>query len=139
MFIGQKPKKKNLFFIYGSARRGMYNHDFLEDSVKFKGYAVLEGFKLYSLGSYPAVLKSNSSRDVVVGEIYQFVDEHKLDIFDEMEIVAGYKRIYTKVKDEDGNEIDIVLYEFAYPNYLKSKENIESGDWVKFIEARRRR
>ena len=117
----------------------MYNHDFLEDSVKFKGYAVLEGFKLYSLGSYPAVLKSNSSRDVVVGEIYQFVDEHKLDIFDEMEIVAGYKRIYTKVKDEDGNEIDIVLYEFAYPNYLKSKENIESGDWVKFIEARRRR
>jgi len=132
MFKGQKPTKKNLFFIYGSARKGMYNHSFLEDSVKFKSYAVLEGFKLYSLRQYPAVLKSDNSQDVVVGEIYEFIKDEKLNIFDNMEIVAGYKRIYTKVKDEHNKEIDIVLYEFGYPNFLEGRDNIESGDWIKF-------
>lgn len=59
-----------LVFVYGSLKRGFGNHDILNGSeficsTRTKG----RGFKMASLGSFPAVLRGG--KNSIAGELYQ--------------------------------------------------------------------
>ena len=131
----RKPTTEDTFFMYGSLRRGMYNHYILKDKSKFISNAKISRFKLLSFGSFPAVIPSDDENDFVVGELFKITDDEVITSIDRMELNYGYKRTFTKAIDEFGNEHDIIFYEYTKPQYCENAEVVESGDWVKFKEG----
>lgn len=127
-----KPNKDMTFFIYGSIRKGMHNHRFVENQ-KSIGNAVVNGYTLYSLVSYPAIVKSGDEKDVVVGELYQFVDEHEMNQVHSMETCSGYELKQETAIVENGNKIPVVLYVFKHGEHLDENKIVKSGDWVTFF------
>lgn len=60
----------NLYFVYGSLKKGFPNSHFMDDSIFIRA-TYIEGYKLYDTGSgYPFVIKTNDSKDKVYGEVY---------------------------------------------------------------------
>lgn len=76
--------------VYGSLKKGRYNHGILESS-EFVGDTTLTG-TMYSLGAYPVLFKDGD--DVYPAEIYN-VPEHIYDGIVDMERGAGYDVVET--------------------------------------------
>lgn len=123
-------------FIYGSLRKGMYNHYLLEEA-KAQLVATVRtnpSYQLVSLGSYPFMRKGS---DTIVGEIYE-VDENNLVIkrIADMEIRSGYK--LEEIHLEAGAGVTGPVYgwtrELEPGQRLASWEiPVKSGDWVKHM------
>jgi gamma-glutamylcyclotransferase (GGCT)/AIG2-like uncharacterized protein YtfP len=131
------PTKETLFFFYGSLRKGLYNHSIIKNHSKLiSKTAVINGFKLYSLGSFPCVISSKTT-DLVLGEIYKINDDEVIRRIHLMEIYAKYKLIETMAFDLTKEKlIKVFVYEYKETN-LNPKDKIESGDWVKEINSRK--
>ncbi len=132
----QCPSKDTLFFIYGSLRKGCYNHSMIEGKSVFKGKARVLGYALFSLGSYPAVFPTNSKFDSVIGELYQIEDDFIRESIHNMELGAGYKLVTEKCYP-NGNKDDpkyISFYVYKNPSVVLNKK-VESGDWVDELKA----
>ncbi len=114
-------------FIYGSLRKGRYNHYVIKDA-EFLGQSVMYGWDLYSLGNYPAIVKGDGR---VVIEAYRVTDE-QYERIDWMEEGAGYKK----------ESATIVLYgnyitgDFWYRPKKPNGELVSSGDWNEFREVK---
>lgn len=71
-------------FLYGTLKRGGFNHVFLAGQ-KFLGIArTLPGFTLYSLGDYPGMVRAPGDTVGVTGELWA-VDEGCLAELDRLE------------------------------------------------------
>lgn len=69
-------------FVYGSLL-SQNSHNYLLNNCNFIGKAVLDGYGLYKVSWYPAIVPKENSK--VIGEVYE-VDEntlHKLDEFED--------------------------------------------------------
>lgn len=118
----------NKILVYGTLRKGDYNFDrilnsFGEGSIVKTGETTLRGYKLYNLGSYPGVVKSDSENDIIVCDIVEVKEEAKKFI-DLMELGSGYK-IETVVVDD----VPHTIYE--YKHQLSEDRRITTGDWFK--------
>ena len=96
--------KKHHLFVYGTLKRGFYNHYFLE-GAEFIGKAItVDKYSLYVKGFIPYVLKSPKISNIK-GEVY-LVNE---DTLQKIDILEGhpyeYKREKIKVKLEDSDEV----------------------------------
>lgn len=80
-------QNKKYIFVYGSLKKGHYNHRLLENSKLIQNYE-LKDYALYSLGFFPAIKKQKGA--TVKGEIYEVDNETKY-VIDRMELGAGYK------------------------------------------------
>lgn len=99
-----------LVFVYGTLRQGCSNHFFLEgkSGVKFLGEAVLEGYEMYQIGSYPGIIPSRSGK--ISGEVYA-VDSLTLKELDDLEDEGvEYKREMVKVRMREGSEMRAYVY-----------------------------
>jgi gamma-glutamylcyclotransferase (GGCT)/AIG2-like uncharacterized protein YtfP len=74
--------KQNIVFVYGTLMQDRANHNSYLSDGQFIDKAVLHGYALYDLGSYPGIVLD--SRDSVVGEIYS-IDPHVLARLDVLE------------------------------------------------------
>lgn len=54
-------------FVYGTLMGGETNHRYLENG-NFLGNAVIEGYDMYNVGAYPAIVPGDN---IIVGELYQ--------------------------------------------------------------------
>ena len=75
--------------VYGSLKKGFYNHSLLIGVSDYLGEGVESGFQLYSLGSYPCAVKTGNPEDKIRVEYY-LVDEGTFQRLDRMERAAGY-------------------------------------------------
>lgn len=101
--------------VYGSLKKGKYNHTILE-SCKFLGETKVTG-TLYSVGSYPALIEEGENE--YVAEVYEVPDTIYQSIRG-MELGAGYKEVVV-----DGNIIYYADDELI--KYLKiNREVIEN-------------
>ena len=109
-----------LVFVYGSLKRGFYNHGLLENSEFISEYKTGANFTLLDLIAYPAVL--NEGTTSIKGEIYR-VNENTFKQLDQLE---GYPRFYDRIVIETkmGNAWMYILQE------NKNHPVIESGEWV---------
>ena len=83
--------------VYGSLKKGKYNHRILEDS-KFLADTTVRG-TLYSLGAYPALIDEGENE--YPAEIYEVDDEVYYSIA-RMEFWAGYIAVEFNVAKELG-------------------------------------
>lgn len=90
--------------VYGSLKKGKYNHDILRES-KHLGNSTIKG-TLYRVSSYPALLKEGE--DVYDVELYE-VEDNVYQSIKMMELGAGY--IEEKVKfNINGDDVEAIVY-----------------------------
>ena len=94
-------------FVYGSLKKGYYNHRLLKDSQFIRKYSI-PGFTLYSAGSYPVAIQSKKGKDYITGEVYE-VNSQIWNIINNMERYAGYI----------STEYDGLIF-FVYKDWLKA-------------------
>jgi len=74
--------------VYGSLKKGKYNHSILEDQ-KFVGTTTVKG-TLYRVSSYPALVEGGDTE--YPSEVYEVEDE-MYERIKKMELGAGYKEV----------------------------------------------
>lgn len=116
----------NLVAVYGSLRQGLHNHPVLGDS-EYVGTSQVQGFDMYSYGSYPYVSPSDGSDGTITVEVYRVVDEQDARSLDGLE---GYPSFYDRkqVPTEFG---DAWVYFIDYENNERFVQ-VTSGDWYEY-------
>lgn len=93
-------------FVYGTLKRNQINHHFLNDA-KYINDGVLNGYKMWNLGSYPAIKEGVG---FVLGEVYE-VDEDTLFEIDKLEDEGVlYKKVLESIIMNDGKTIECFVY-----------------------------
>lgn len=128
------PNSTPLFvFFYGSLRSGEYNNYLLANSTKIAD-AVIDGFTLYSLGAFPAIIPSTDPSSQVYGEVFE-VDPAEFQRIDGMEKGAGYTVLEVpaiQTQDLAKTTYQCLVYIFGDSKWLQDVgEVVSSGDWVK--------
>lgn len=80
---------KHTLFVYGTLKRGFHNHRCLGDNATYLGEAVLPGYRMYSLGGFPAIAEGEGE---VQGELYE-IDDAGFKSCDRLE---GYPSFYNR-------------------------------------------
>ena len=124
------PRVENLFFVYGTLRRGDDNDiTRLQPAPRLIGAAHIAG-TMYHLGSYPGVTLGGQGQ--VVGEVYGVCPalEKVLDAI-EAEYPAQPDEYAKRAScvQVAGQWHDCFVYEIN-PAYVQGKPLIASGDWV---------
>lgn len=118
---------------YGSLRQGEYNHSYFnKGDFYFLQTVELQGYKLYSLGSYPGVKESDNNTDTIICDVVVIEDKPTFESIDRMELGAGYSRKLVDVKLDTGELIKCVIY--IYEDRVKEEWLVEGGDWSKFLK-----
>lgn len=123
--------KTQLFFVYGTLRRGDDNDiTRLTPEPEFIGSASIPG-TMYHMGGYPGVTLGGSGQ--IVGEVYAITKEleEKLDAIEseypQYSDEYAKRMIQVHLLDEMR---DCLVYEINSV-YVQGKPTIASGDWVK--------
>lgn len=122
-----------LIFVYGSLRKGEYNHPYAKmDKLVFVGVEKTKPvYTLKDFGSYPGLYVDGTTS--VVGEIYR-VDEGSaeqveiLSRIEGMEVGAGYERKVILL--DDAGFVEPVFGWVKKPQYDSLAKVVEGGDWV---------
>jgi len=115
---------KNVF-IYGSLKKGFFNHSLISDNPRNKliRKGFIDGYRLYSLWSYPAIKPSINGERLYV-ELYSLTDE-VFERIDRMEKSAGYVSVEV-VDDKDKTGII-----YVYERGVDEKRFLPLGNWTK--------
>lgn len=114
---------KRFVYVYGSLREGEYNFKSFKDIFKeeisvHKKNVPLEGFKLYSLGSYPGIKIADNNCSVVCDIL--MVSERCFRAIDKMELSSDYFRVGI-----NGASL------YVYKGDVSEENLITHGDWKK--------
>lgn len=109
-------------FVYGSLKKGYGNHENHLGDQKFVKEVKIEGFDMYSVGAFPAIVDGTTT---IHGEMYKVSGE----AFKALDRLEGYPNHYNRklVKSTTGEEAWIYFYK--KPPFNQKK--IESGFWEK--------
>lgn len=120
---------------YGSLRRGEYNYEsfvrhYGAENYRYQKTSSISGFKLYSLGSYPAINKvkvGEESSNLIV-DVFE-VSEPVYQSIRAMELGANYKEITVDIEGEE-----VILYEYRTP--VSEDRRVLTGDWSEHLSKR---
>jgi len=115
---------KKKLFVYGSLRPGQYNFNRFNKNGFIKVIeedVIVEGFAMYSLGSYPGIKRKEDSSIVCT---LISLPEREADYIEDMEISAGYEKTTVDYK---GESIPIYLY----LDEVYERDLVKEGDWNK--------
>ena len=74
-------------FVYGTLKKGGANHTWIYDAL-FLGKAVVSGYQMHDLGSFPGVTRSQGG--LVHGELYE------VETLQDLDLLEGYPRLYNR-------------------------------------------
>ena len=77
-------------FVYGTLMRNGHNHQYYLQGQKYLGQAILSGYALYNLGSYPGVVADETG--LVLGELYEI----DLKTLRRLDILEGNGSLYIR-------------------------------------------
>ena len=113
--------------VYGSLRKGLYNHYLMSHSDFIKTISVEVPFKMISMSDrFPALIPTKEN-NLVVFELYKIDDKTARNL----DILEGYPDFYSKkyIKIEDEDYLVYYLYPLKITN---EEEVVKSGDWTEF-------
>lgn len=116
-----------LMAVYGSLRKDMHNSHKLS-TAQFLGVETIWGYDMYSLGSYPYIIKGEGK---VTFEIYE-VPEREAKAIARMELGAGYRE--EQLETEYGMATIYVMASEEHARYQRRGQvysKVEHGDWCK--------
>ena len=132
-------------FVYGSLRKGMYNHSLLGCSIDCGTWRTCEEYYMVGLASnaFPYVtpfpiFQVESTR--IVGELYLVAE----DVLKRLDILEGHPHHYTRVIvsiEKEGEVRDAFLYMMVDEKDAECmRQNLfrfvpVEGDWVKHLEG----
>lgn len=94
-------------FVYGTLMKNGYNHQYYLKGQKYMGQAILSGYALYNLGSYPGIIADETEQ--VLGELYEI----DLKMLRRLDILEGNGSLYirqpVKVRIQD-EKVDAEVY-----------------------------
>jgi gamma-glutamylcyclotransferase (GGCT)/AIG2-like uncharacterized protein YtfP len=111
-------------FVYGTLRGGDVRSNHL-DGAEYLGVHAVDGYRLYDLGPYPAVVPGEGR---VVGEIYELSTATHLQLLDEIEGCHHAPPLYQRVEVEVAGG-PAWIYVYARPLATDARR-IETGDWL---------
>lgn len=117
--------ERPLYAFYGSLRRGMRLHKQFKNDLQYQYNLWLQGYDLYSLGSYPYALKSSDPMHRILVEVMMISDKETEKTIFKIESDAGYYGHKIMIGDD---EVTIFLFEESANNL-----RIDSGDWGIFF------
>jgi gamma-glutamylcyclotransferase (GGCT)/AIG2-like uncharacterized protein YtfP len=127
-----KIMSKNIA-VYGSLRLGEYNHRHFASGLKHLGTTTINGFKLYSLGSYPGINPGDKEDELVV-DVFE-ADEPTFNGIHRMELGAGY---HAEEKEFNIGDSSVNAIIYVYDTDLSGERNeyfntplVKHGDWTK--------
>jgi gamma-glutamylcyclotransferase (GGCT)/AIG2-like uncharacterized protein YtfP len=107
-------------FVYGSLLKNCYNHKRYLKNQKYLGQAVLPGYALYNLGSYPGIIPDREER--VMGELYE-IDNKILKQLDKLEDNGIF---YTRQSTEVWlGDVKITAYVYIWNGKVRKEDKIE--------------
>lgn len=108
--------------VYGSLRKGgfLHNHYLNRESL---GQIVLSGYKMFRVGSYPAICKSDNEDDKIITELYEMNDD-EFEPLKRMEEAAGYQTV-----DESEGKLFIQSEEDQ-----AHRTQVMDGDWINYLK-----
>jgi len=113
-------------FVYGTLMKGHRNHILLEND-KFIENAVLEGYGLYNVSSFPGIIKQDGA--AIKGEVYS-ISESTLKRLDNLESEGSlYIRNLVPVTLENNNQINAFVYIWNMAVDPKSFVPLENLPW----------
>lgn len=120
-------EKKYKVAVYGSLRKGLYNHYLMSHSDFIKTVSVEVPFKMISMSDrFPALIPTKEN-NLVVFELYKVDDKTARNL----DILEGYPDFYSKkyIKIEDE---DYLVYYLSPLKITNEEEVVKSGDWTEF-------
>lgn len=133
-------------FVYGTLLEGCGNDILLKDSIKLCDAETTPDFTMYSLCGFPGVLLDGET--VIKGEVYEVTE----DVEESLDSLEGasrkfpeaglYRREFINLPAEncsDGEAKENVLIYIINNRYFSDDSLIESGDWRKYDEERRKK
>lgn len=124
------PKQLIKCYFYGSLRNGEYNCNsfkrmYGDDNFVYQQTLDIEGFALYSLGSYPAIIPTEGAT-LIVDEF--LVSQDAFNGVRRMELGAGYQEMII-----DG----AYIYHFTEQDKPYVGELVTHGDWSQYLRDKR--
>lgn len=130
-------------FVYGTLRPHESNYHLLQGYTLSESPATADGLLLYSLGSYPMVIRSSNPQHIVAGNLMTIrLDSYaqvmpRLDWLEEYNPADPINSLYQRVQypitlTETG--LTQTAWIYIGQNYAIKASNplIEDGDWVRF-------
>ena len=116
---------EHLVAVYGSLKRGHFNHDLLS-GAEFVGEDWLFEFTLYDLGPFPAVKRYPS--DGVLVEVYRIttLQLHRLDQLEGFDSEEPHKSFYLRVEVESSFG---PVWVYEYNREIEPHLVINNGNW----------
>ena len=115
-----------LVFVYGTLMKNCYNHERYLNGQKYLGQAVLPGYALYNLGSYPGIISDKNEK--VLGELYE-IDQQILKRLDVLEGNGSlYIRHYAEVMIDDA-KLSAEVYVWNGKVRKENKIDFSSQPW----------
>lgn len=103
--------KDKYIFVYGLLKRGNSLNEMLKKNGRFIGVGTLKGFKLYSCGTFPAILKGSG---LIHGEIYKVYNNRFNNFITHLDTIeTGYKRELREVHLKN-KTLNCWVYVFEY-------------------------
>ena len=123
----------SLIFVYGSLRRGGFNHALFAGARFLGEAATAPHYSLHDLGPYPALVAGGTTS--VLGELYSLSPE-QLAAADELE---GHPTVYTRGPIALAAPHEIVAAEawLRAPEAVAHLPLVPSGDWLAHLRSRR--
>lgn len=122
-------------FVYGTLMRNGYNHNAYLVGKKYCGAAILNGYAMFNLGSFPGIVAHPGER--IKGEVYE-IDRSTLG---KLDVLEGNGYFYTRevvgVQRDDGSAIDAWSYIWNGQVNHDKKIKFESQPWTEKDYARR--
>lgn len=131
------------FFVYGTLRPGQYNHRTVDGLVERTEDASVEGFQMFSNGSFPYLVNTGKS-DTVKGTLIHVSKENLARAFRNMDALEGchtplvdkpgnhYNRFARTVRTDHGEQLAWV---YVAPSHSAASVTdycryVPSGDWL---------
>ena len=114
-------------FVYGSLKKGFYNHSLLSSSRLIGVAKTLEKYCMIDMGSFPGV-SITEEVSVISGEVYEVSEEE----FERLDMLEGYPSFYNrkKVKVIIGYaEMEVWMYYLNNSRDWSKNFALKSGVW----------
>ena len=115
-------------FVYGTLKRGRRANYLLANS-RFLGEGSIEGYDMYLVVDFPAIVKG---KGIVKGEVYE-IDEETLKELDNYEgFPLLYDRVLESVNLYNGKEIEAYVYVYRNDTSELSKMDLNEDGMYEF-------